>query len=358
MEHQKHILLVLVRNSVPGGVGFLVVPSRKLQDPHGSPLLGLPSKTTVEDEPQPFVRGNSLEKYVDELMGGKLGLPIEAYALEEEIEPVQADMIRPSTLKELRYVAYPIEVWVDPAHRESLRQKFDGQWLTVTEILARNNLLETTAEIFRSLGPRDARIIAERSKPRADQDPKKLGRLMLAELPDGPSMEALASKWFAANKVGVRVLEGKTIDKILDAGNRAFNLRVADPYLRYQQQGVGFTWSFFTHKDSQDIHVHGAPVVEIYGVLEGQLEIWSKPYYDRGTSAWTHHTLNSGDWVEVDSLQCHYVRWIGQGKGVVFKAGPGPLAEEGRLGVKGKTKCDHCPCMQPLEMRRTPESGA
>ena len=32
----------------------------------------------------------------------------------------------------------------------------------------------------------------------------------------------------------------------------------------------------------------GLPVVEIYGILEGQMEIWWKPYYDRGTSAWNH----------------------------------------------------------------------
>jgi hypothetical protein len=32
---------------------------------------------------------------------------------------------------------------------------------------------------------------------------------------------------------------------------------------------------------------------------------------------------------------------------VVFKAGPGPLAEVGKLGVKGKAPCDGCPCMKP-----------
>ena len=115
-------------------------------------------------------------------------------------------------------------------------------------------------------------------------------------------------------------------------------------------QGVGFTWSFFTEKDRQDIHVHGAPVVEIYGVLEGELEIWSKPYYDRGTSAWSHRIVGPGDWIEVDSLQCHIVRWRTRGQGVVFKAGPGPLTGVGRLGEKGKTPCAECPCMKPPEV--------
>jgi mannose-6-phosphate isomerase-like protein (cupin superfamily) len=159
-------------------------------------------------------------------------------------------------------------------------------------------------------------------------------------------MDALAMKWVSQNRTGARHLKKQDLDAILAAGERAFNLRVADPYLRYQQQGVGFTWSFFTHKDTQDVHVHGAPVVEVYGVLEGQLEVWWKHYMDRGTSAWNHRILQAGDWLEVDSLQCHIVKFVGEGKGVVFKAGPGPLAEVGRLGVQGKMRCE-CQCMKP-----------
>ena len=156
-------------------------------------------------------------------------------------------------------------------------------------------------------------------------------------------MDALASEWLSHNLQGIRHLTQEKLHEILDAGDRAFNLRVADPYLRYQMQGQGFTWSFFTQKDHQDCHVHGAPVVEIYGILEGELEIWSKPYYERGTSAWSHRILKPGDWLEVDSLQCHIVHWLTKGKAVVFKAGPGPLAEVGKLGVKGKTPCARLP---------------
>ena len=177
------------------------------------------------------------------------------------------------------------------------------------------------------------------------------GGLLLAGVPERASMDALARKWLARNLRGVRHLDKKTLDQILDVGDRAFNLRVADPYLRYQMQGQGFTWSFFTHKDKQDCHVHGAPVVEIYGILEGEMEIWSKPYYERGTSAWCHRLLKAGDWLEVDSLQCHIIHWLTQGKGVVFKAGPGPLAEVGKLGVKGKTPCAECPCMKPERVK-------
>jgi hypothetical protein len=67
--------------------------------------------------------------------------------------------------------------------------------------------------------------------------------------------------------------------------------------------------------------------------------------------AWSHRIVNAGDWVEVDSLQCHIVHWLGKGKGVVFKAGAGPLAEVGKLGVKGKPPCADCPCMKPEQVR-------
>jgi hypothetical protein len=94
-------------------------------------------------------------------------------------------------------------------------------------------------------------------------------------------MDALSSHWAARNKSGVRHVKATDIREILDAGNRAFNLRVADPYLAYQKQGLGFTWSFFTPKDTQDVHVHGLPAVEIYGVIEGRLQVWHKPMGER-----------------------------------------------------------------------------
>ena len=50
-------------------------------------------------------------------------------------------------------------------------------------------------------------------------------------------------------------------------------------------------------------------------------------------------------------MQCHIVHWLGEGKGLVFKAGPGPLAEVGKLGVKGKTPCTECPCKRPAAVR-------
>jgi hypothetical protein len=104
---------------------------------------------------------------------------------------------------------------------------------------------------------------------------------------------------------------------------------------------------FFSHKAPQDVHVHGNPIVETYGILEGQLEIWWKGYNDRGTVAWSHRIFGPRDWLEIEPLQCHIVHWVSEGKSVVFKAGPGPLAEVGRLGVRGKTPCKDCNCLKP-----------
>jgi hypothetical protein len=92
--------------------------------------------------------------------------------------------------------------------------------------------------------------------------------------------------------------------------------------------------------------------VQIYGILEGRMEIWWKLYDDRWTSAWSHRVLELDDWVEVDALRCHIVHWLTEGKGTVFKAGLGPLDGVGRLGEKGRTPCEDCPCLKPSEVLR------
>lgn len=105
--------------------------------------------------------------------------------------------------------------------------------------------------------------------------------------------------------------------------------------------GLGFTWSFFTPKDKQDIHVHPLPAVEIYGVVEGRLQLWFKPMNERGVRVWRCRTLGPGDWAEVEPLTCHFAAWLDpDGLGTVIKAaGAGELAGVGRLGVAGKTAC-------------------
>ncbi len=359
-----HIVHLLIRRCHDGQVQFLVVPHDKWRDPDGRPHFTLPAKKTVTDPLAPLVEGTSIETFVDEIALQDLGLDLADYAIELEIEPARQEMLSPTHGNMTEYTIYPIDVWVHPDRREPLCERLGGSWLSLVEANEHARLSPTARAVFQHIGEREDRILdrlrARPPEPPPPSPPPPPGRLLLDDVPEQSSMDALALKWLARNLRGIRHLDKKTLDEILDAGDRALNLRVADPYLRYQMQGLGFTWSFFTHKDKQDCHVHGAPVIEIYGILEGEMEIWSKPYYERGTSAWSHRILRTGDWLEVDSLQCHLVHWLTEGKGVVFKAGPGPLAEVGKLGVKGKTPCSECPCMKPehvqaLEALKTEE---
>jgi hypothetical protein len=340
-----HLLLLGVRD---GQVCFFLYPHPTWSGrPGGDPLLSLPTKKTVPDPNASVLNGQPLESFVDAIMGQDLQVADEHYALEQELPPATVELCSPSHGELTTYTVYPLVVWVDAAVQEPLRARVQGYWLTCAEALRHPQLSPTARCVLEQVLEREAAL---EKRYREDPDAEHLPlapRRLLAAAPAHPSMDALARKWRVRNRHGVSFLDRHTLDKILAVAPRAFNLRVADPYLPHQRQGIGFTWSFFTHKDPQDVHVHGAPVVEVYGVLEGRLELWWKAYNDRGTSAWSHRVLGPGDWAEVEALHCHIVHWLGEGKGVVFKAGPGPLAEVGRLGVKGKTSCAGCGCMKP-----------
>jgi hypothetical protein len=349
-----HIVHLLIRRERDGHVEFLVYPHDKWKDKGGHAYLTLPTKKTVSDPLAPFLEGTSIEAFVDVIATQDLGLEREDYAIELEIEPARKTMDSPTTGQTTQYTIYPIDLWVKPGEREGLCGRLNGTWFTCEQGEAHAEISPTAKAVFEHIREREAKIHdllkTQPSKPLPTPAAPVPGQLLLDRVLEQASMDALALRWLAKNRAGVRIVDKKTIGEVLQAGTRAFNLRVADPYLRYQMQGTGFTWSFFTHKDKQDCHVHGAPVVEIYGILEGRMEIWWKPYYERGTSAWAHRVLDAGDWAEVDSLQCHIAHWLSEGKGVVFKAGPGPLAEVGKLGVKGKTPCADCPCMKPPQV--------
>jgi hypothetical protein len=354
MESKRslHVVHLLIRSRQNGSVGFLVYPHDKWRDAAGQAYYTLPAKKTVVEHFDPFQQGSSLEHFLEAVLKEDLGLPLDHYALEQELEPAQVEFPSPKHGETTQYTIYPLDIWVHPSQHEALRGRVKGEWLTCAAGLVDQRLSATARAVFHLVREREQ--LLEHSyahQPEKEQQPDAPRRL-LREVAERPTMNALARKWLSHNRSGVRHLKKQELDEILAAGGRAFNLRVADPYLRYQLQGLGFTWSFFTERDPQDLHVHGAPTVEIYGVLEGRLEIWWKAYHDRGTSAWCHRILEVGDWLEVDALQCHIVRWLCAGKGVVFKAGPGPLAEVGRLGVKGKTPCGDCPCMKPPEVLR------
>jgi len=230
------------------------------------------------------------------------------------------------------YYLYPVEISLAEKAWGQLENDSNISWHTLDEIPQKTN------------EPNILAIVKQLHEITAS-DNNQEGNPVLGLVKRKPTMDALASMWAKQNSEGVRKLEKNTISDILSAGNRAFNLRVADPYLAYQRQGLGFTWSFFTPKDKQDIHLHGQPAVEIYGVFEGQFVLWYKPMYERGALVWKKEVLNSGDWIEVEALHCHFGYWTTKdGYGTVIKAaGAGELAGVGRIGVSGKTVCKECP---------------
>ncbi len=244
---------------------------------------------------------------------------------------------------EKEYYLYPVEVSITEEGWANLEKNKTLYWYTLDEIPKKTDELNILC-IVKQL----TEIISA--------DKINTGSQILGPAKIKPTMDALAGRWARNNSGGIRKIDKNTISEILDAGNRAFNIRVADPYLPYQKQGLGFTWSFFTPKDKQDIHLHGQPAVEIYGVIEGQFVLWHKPMYERGALVWKKEILNSGDWIEVEALHCHFGYWTTkEGYGTVLKAAAeGELAGVGRIGVSGKTVCKDCPvekqCQKHPEM--------
>ncbi|HOP47983.1 MAG TPA: hypothetical protein PK874_09995 [Desulfobacteraceae bacterium] len=275
--------------------------------------------------PTKFRPGEDLYSALARSMEQDLGLSPGSYYPESELEMIPNDGLSPRYPGlPKRWYLYPVDVSVTEDAREILnRPDREDLWLTLDQILQR----------------------AEEPNVKAIAENIKKNHL---ELLDGvhprPTMDALAAQWAAQNPGGARLLRNGEIQKILESGSRAFNLRVADPYLPYQRQGLGFTWSFFTPKDKQDVHVHGLPAVEIYGILRGRFQIWYKPMNQRGVRMWRNEILGPGDWVEIEPLYCHFGCWMEpEGLGTVFKAAAsGELAGVGKIGIAGKTVCKDC----------------
>ena len=272
--------------------------------------------------PTKMEQGDELYLALDRIMAGDLGLPYKSFYPEMEFSVIESALDGPK-YEGLsgKWYLYPVVVSLTEKARSFLdKSSPDLEWMTMEELDAATQEPNTKA-IIRFL--------------------LNVGAEQLAKSSLIPSMDALACYWARFNDGGVRIARGETIEKILDTGDRAFNLRVADPYLPYHKQGLGFTWSFFTPKDKQDLHVHGMPAVEIYGVLKGRLQLWWKPMNARGVKTWKNKTLEAGDWAEVEPLNCHLAAWLTpEGLGTVIKAaGTGELAGVGRLGVSGKTVC-------------------
>lgn len=272
-----------------------------------------------------FREGENLYQALVRAVAEDLGLPPGSYFPEEELAmiPNEGETPRYPGLAS-RWYLYPVDLSLTGEALAKLEEPADHTaWWTLEQILEK---------------VKEPNMLAI-AKYLRDERPD-----LLDEVRSNPSMDALASHWAAHNEGGVRLLQSGQIHSILEAGSRAFNLRVADPYLPYQKQGLGFTWSFFTPREEQEVHVHGLPWVEIYGVIEGRLQVWYKPMNQRGARTWRCKTLGPGDWLEVEALHCHFVCWLdSQGLGTVIKAAAsGELAGVGKLGVAGKTECRDC----------------
>ena len=307
MKQHEMVLYCLIRKPANGAEAtrFLLI------DKNGSPTF----------PPTKFRLGEDLYAALGRPMEGDLGLAPETYFVEEELPalPNSGESPRyPGLFRD--WLLYPVTVSLSAEAWKRLDTRADVHGWTLEELLVH------------ATEP-NVRLIAEMIR---GQRPD-----LLKSAPPAPSMDAVACQWAAAHEGGVRVVRGADIRRVLASGDRAFNLRVADPYLPYHRQGLGFTWSFFTPKDRQDLHVHGLPAVEIYGVLAGRLQLWSKPMNQRGVRTWQSQILTSGDWAEVEPLNCHFAAWLDpEGLGTVIKAaGAGELAGVGRLGVSGKTVC-------------------
>jgi len=330
--------------------------------PHGLDKLTFPTKELVVGDVFP---GRALDDAVDELCR-ELRLPEDSYAILAEV-PALNQMSEGGMSTHL----YAVDLWVDPAQRYLLADPDlpaasrlpGGRWLNVSDAFLLGDAVHSHArDVLNSLAADSAKLQAD-SRPRSPAifppHPPLPARSLLTLEPE-LTMHALTRRWAARNAGSGRILRKQDLDRIFSGRDTApLYLRIEDPFERYQRQGVGFTWSFFTEHDLQDRHVHGAPAVEIYGVLSGKLEIWWKNYQDRGVSAWRKVILGEGDWFELAGLQCHIVHFVeGKGRGVVFRAGLGPLGGIGEIGVRGKTVCgEDCGCSLPERVKELTEMG-
>jgi hypothetical protein len=141
-----HVLHVLIRKQLPAGVGFLVYPHDKWLTEDGQPVLTLPAKKTVQEHFEPFQHGSSLETYLEAILKDDLHLPVEAYALEQELEPVFVDLILPLRTSPTHYTMYPLDVWIDPRCHGQLEnpETTKGRWMTCEQALS-DPLLSPTA---------------------------------------------------------------------------------------------------------------------------------------------------------------------------------------------------------------------
>ncbi len=302
------VLYALICRRGPRGPEFM------LQVRNGSPTFPPTRFRPREDLFEALVRP----------MEEDLGLGPETYFVEKEL-----DMI-PSAGESGRYPGlqkewslYPVWISLSEGAWRRVAQERDLLWMTLEEIehdVSEPNILAIVGILKGLRGDADA----------------------MASAP--PSMDALAEVWAADHAGGVRPIHGEKISEILAAGEEAMILRMPEPSRGYQRQGLGLVWGFFTVRERQEIHVHRLPDVEVLGVLRGRLQIWHKPMNQRGVRTWQCNTVEAGDWIEVEPLNCHFLCWVGdEGLGVTFRtaiSGDG-VSAAGKARGAG-TRCAAC----------------
>jgi hypothetical protein len=156
-----HVVHLLIRQNLPDGrSGFLVYPHEHWKAPDGEPYLALPAKKTVNEPLAEFVLGSSLNDYIDEIALKEWELPAGAYNLHQQFAAADWTVPSPGRKDEdfrplpTRYTVYPVEVWLAPEHREPLRYRLQGRWLTADDALAEPWLSPTARGVFAELRKR------------------------------------------------------------------------------------------------------------------------------------------------------------------------------------------------------------
>jgi hypothetical protein len=174
-----HIVHALIRSIQQDQVGFLLYPHETWMISDQQPYLTLPVKKTVADPLAPFIQGTSLDTFVDGIMQQELTLPDEYYTLEQELPPAEVEMVSPTHGVPTYYTIYPVDVWVDPAQRESLRKGVAGQWLTCEQAIAHPQVSPTAKAVLKELVTREQQLDAQYATHPADEQKPEAPRRLL-----------------------------------------------------------------------------------------------------------------------------------------------------------------------------------
>jgi hypothetical protein len=182
-----HVVHLLVRHNRPDGrAGFLVYPHEHWKAPDGQPYLALPAKKTGDDPDVVFLQGMPLDPCVNEIALDELQIPAGAYSIDQDFESAEWTVPSPGQKDDdyravpTGYTVHPVEIWVVPEHREPLRERLKGRWLTPDEALAEQWLSPTARGVFEELKKRHEKFKTHPPRPEDQHNAREaeaLGRL-------------------------------------------------------------------------------------------------------------------------------------------------------------------------------------